>query len=475
TGAVSAWTPSVSTTTPKISPPANLRGTVVSSTALSISWDFGGYGDVQLERSTDGVNFSLLAASPNITEPYADSGLPAATTFYYRIRSFLKTTGGTFYSDYAPTITLATQAPPPPPSGTFTSTDIGNASPAGSTSVSNGLFTIRGAGDDIWNGADAFQYYYRPWTGDGVFIVRVTAIDYTADWAKAGIMIRADLTPGSVHVTGCASPAHNSELEWRATPGGATTGASDVNTADKAMPMWLKLTRDGDNFAFDISPDGTAWKRVGTTTVSMAANVYVGLAVTSHANGTLCTATLDNFNLMGGNGPSGLAGLARSPSQIDLRWVDNDLDETGFELERSVDGTNFTRIATPAANITTYSDTAVTAGTSYTYRVRSVSNAGPSGYSNTVTIAPEPAPPAGWSAQDIGTPAASGSSTGDGTTFTIRGSGLGVGGIYYHRESEYKGDFGSDVPGWADEFQYCWHPWTGEDDKVARVVSLAGS
>src|SRR5581483_1323027 len=40
---------------------------------------------------------------------------------------------------------------------------------------------------------------------------------------------------------------------------------------------------------------------------------------------------------------------------------------------------------------------------------------------------------------------------------------------------EYKGDFGSDVPGWADEFQYCWQPWTGEGEMVARVVSLAGS
>jgi hypothetical protein len=33
---------------------------------------------------------------------------------------------------------------------------------------------------------------------------------------------------------------------------------------------------------------------MGSVTIAMSTSVYIGLPVTSHVNGTLCTATLDN-------------------------------------------------------------------------------------------------------------------------------------------------------------------------------------
>ncbi|MBC8008614.1 MAG: hypothetical protein H7067_00780 [Burkholderiales bacterium] len=44
--------------------------------------------------------------------------------------------------------------------------------------------------------------------------------------------------------------------------------------------------------------------------------------------------------------PSSLSATANSPSQITLTWTDNATDETGFKLERSLDGsTGWTQIA----------------------------------------------------------------------------------------------------------------------------------
>ncbi|MCF0062378.1 T9SS type A sorting domain-containing protein [Dyadobacter chenwenxiniae] len=80
--------------------------------------------------------------------------------------------------------------------------------------------------------------------------------------------------------------------------------------------------------------------------------------------------------------PSALAATAISATQINLVWVDNAKDETGFELERSVDGLKFVKVADLAANIKAYSNTGLTASTRYWYRIRAKNSAGKSAYSN---------------------------------------------------------------------------------------------
>jgi fibronectin type 3 domain-containing protein len=81
--------------------------------------------------------------------------------------------------------------------------------------------------------------------------------------------------------------------------------------------------------------------------------------------------------------PSGLTATAVSSAQINLTWVDNSNNETGFKIERSTDGVNFTQIALISGGLTAYSSTGLTASTQYTFRVRATNTAGDSGYSNT--------------------------------------------------------------------------------------------
>jgi hypothetical protein len=89
------------------------------------------------------------------------------------------------------------------------------------------------------------------------------------------------------------------------------------------------------------------------------------------------------------SGPSGLAATAVSSTQIGLTWVDNDTAEQGFKIERSagVGSTGFSQIATVGANVTSFSNTGLTASTSYSYRVRAYNTDGDSGYSNTAAAA----------------------------------------------------------------------------------------
>ena len=68
-----------------------------------------------------------------------------------------------------------------------------------------------------------------------------------------------------------------------------------------------------------------------------------------------------------------------------LRWTDNSNNETGFQVERSTDGSVFTVLATTAANTTNYKDAKAQKGQTYYYRVAAKNNVGLSSYSNTVT------------------------------------------------------------------------------------------
>jgi len=83
--------------------------------------------------------------------------------------------------------------------------------------------------------------------------------------------------------------------------------------------------------------------------------------------------------------PSNLIATAVSSAQVDLRWTDNSTTEDGFKLYRSLDGVDFSRIATLGPNVTTYSHTGRPAGTTYYYRVLAFNASGNTAYSNIAT------------------------------------------------------------------------------------------
>jgi hypothetical protein len=79
--------------------------------------------------------------------------------------------------------------------------------------------------------------------------------------------------------------------------------------------------------------------------------------------------------------PTNLTATAVSQTRINLTWTDTS-NETGFKIERRTGAGSFTQIAdTFAANVNTYSDTGLTAVTTYTYRVIAYNSGGNSPYS----------------------------------------------------------------------------------------------
>jgi hypothetical protein len=115
----------------------------------------------------------------------------------------------------------------PPPGGTVPSPwltqDVGSVGQAGGASYSDGVFTVSGAGADIWGSADAFRYVYQAVNGDATIVARVASVQNTNTYAKAGLMLRESLSAGARHVILDVRPDGSIEFMTRATTNGATS------------------------------------------------------------------------------------------------------------------------------------------------------------------------------------------------------------------------------------------------------------
>jgi hypothetical protein len=83
--------------------------------------------------------------------------------------------------------------------------------------------------------------------------------------------------------------------------------------------------------------------------------------------------------------PSSLA-AAISNGAVLLTWQDNSLNEAGFHVQRSTNGTTWSTIASVAANTTSYTTALPPSGKTYYFRVIAYNAAGSSAASNTVSV-----------------------------------------------------------------------------------------
>jgi hypothetical protein len=86
--------------------------------------------------------------------------------------------------------------------------------------------------------------------------------------------------------------------------------------------------------------------------------------------------------------PTALTATSQAGGKAILNWADSNLYETGFSIERCQGGscTNFAALATVGANVLTFSDTGLLAGTRYRYRIRASHATGVSAYSSVASV-----------------------------------------------------------------------------------------
>src|SRR6266478_2406506 len=332
--------------------------------------------------------------------------------------------------------------------------DVGLVGIAGSATYANGTFTMQGAGFGTANtsATDAFHFVYQPLSGDGTIVARVVSLQGTV-YPEAGVMIRETLDQASAHAYMCTFGG-TSRLFYRTATGGANSNDADGNGTP---PFWVKLIRTGSAFNGYTSPDGVNWTQVGTShTISMAQNVYVGLAVSSYSTSAFATATFDNVSVSSTATPAPvITSVSATTGSIGSEVV---INGSGFGASQ---GGSLVMLNNAPVTVNSWSNTSVIitvpSGATSGYLVVSVAP----GMNNSnavyfaVTTQPLPTP---WINQDVGLVGIAGSATYANGTFAMQGAG-----------------FGTANTSATDAFHFVYQPLSGDGTIVARVVSLQGT
>ena len=196
--------------------------------------------------------------------------------------------------------------------GALVGGDLGTPGKAGSHTVENSTYTLRGAGSDMAGTADHGYFLGTAITGNFSVTTRIVSQTNDNAWAKAGLMIRQTTASNSQCATLLMTPSNGVTFQYRASAGAS---AGVTTTTSITAPSWLRIIRNGTTVSAWRSPDGITWTQVGTNqTVSLADPVLVGLAMTSHNTGILGTAVFDNLRIDANCAPQVNPGNAPSPT-----------------------------------------------------------------------------------------------------------------------------------------------------------------
>jgi len=190
--------------------------------------------------------------------------------------------------------------------------------PAKLVDQGNGAFTVGASGSDIYGTADNFRFVYKRLNGNGSITAKVESLVNTNPYAKAGVMIRETLEAGSMYAIVPVSPSNGTTFEYRSIADGSAASVVAWTGGTIKAPYWVRLTRTGDVFKAETSPDGKTWTALGTDqTIVMGTNAYIGLCLTSH------DATLTTMAEFSGVAPTG--GVTGAWQQA---WIGSDRDLT---------------------------------------------------------------------------------------------------------------------------------------------------
>ncbi len=157
-----------------------------------------------------------------------------------------------------------------------------------------GQFNVSSNSADVWGTSDNFRFVYKQLTGDGSISAKVIAItEATANWAKAGVMIRNNLEQNSSYAFMFPTPDGRRAFQNRTLTGGSAYSAHS-NTGAITFPLWVKVERKGSQFTASYSTDGKTWtvqpanentggdRSPNPQTITMGSTVYIGMAVASN-------------------------------------------------------------------------------------------------------------------------------------------------------------------------------------------------
>lgn len=176
-------------------------------------------------------------------------------------------------------------------------TDVGAVDAPGSVQYDPDAQTylIEGGGADVSAQEDAFHVAWTRVSGDVLLRARgVFEGEGVHEHRKMGWMIRSDLAPDASYVSAVVHGDGLTALQSRSARGDSTDEIrSSVNGADV-----IQLARENSTYTMSVAKAGDPFTRNQVSDIVLGDSVYVGMFVSSHANGTTETAQFRNVRLV---------------------------------------------------------------------------------------------------------------------------------------------------------------------------------
>ena len=375
TNGSSGYTNEITLTTPQFAPnpPTTLVATGATS-QITLNWVDNSNNETgfKIERSTTpGTGFAQIATvGPDFTV-YTNTGVTPSVVYYYRVRSY-NSGGDSPYSNEA-----SASANP----------DLPNV-PTGltATAVSNTQINL------TWTDNSTNEVGFKIERKNG------PAGTYT-EIATVGAGVQAYNSTGLTGLTqyffrirsynndGNSAYTDEKDATTLIDPPGVPSGLTAAAISSSQINLsWQDNATNEDGFQIErkTGPAGT-YAVIATIGASAVLNV-------THSDNTVAGSTqyfyrIRSFNVSWTSpasneanattpaasilAPSGLTAMAVSSSSINLTWVDNATNETGYKVERSLtSGSGFAEIADLPAGSTSYASNGLNPSTQYFFRVR---------------------------------------------------------------------------------------------------------
>ncbi|MCB0106521.1 MAG: TolB family protein [Caldilineaceae bacterium] len=184
------------------------------------------------------------------------------------------------------------------PLGDFTGqSDIGNLHHVGSCTYDpdGQIYTISGAGANIWGDHDDFRYVWRRMTGNFIVTAQVNFVGEGVELhRKLGWMARSTLDTASPHVTTAIHGDGLTSLQFRRGQGARTEEiVASITHADV-----IQLERRGNSYIMSVARYGETFHTIQVADLDLGDEIYVGLAVCSHNADVVETAEFRNVRIV---------------------------------------------------------------------------------------------------------------------------------------------------------------------------------
>jgi hypothetical protein len=392
----SDYTDEASATTGLPLPPTDLVAVATSPASINLTWTASLTLGVtyELERKigpADGDgDYRVIAFLSAGATNYTNTGLSEGTTYTYRLRATISIAHSDyvllFFSDpsaEATATTFSSQPPVAPSSLTATTASSSSinltwtASPTGGAS-----YVLERKLGDVGSTADYTQV--------ATFAAGVTTHTDTSLTSATTYTYRLRAVKGGLYSEYTADATATTKLT---TPGDFAAEATAWNTVSFT---WTPVPEPGATYELERRPATSQseddFEQLGDGPLPADTAEYTDTGLTAETDYTY------RLRAVSGNitsdytdtetvttppqpppplePPSALTATAASSSSITLTWTASPTDGASYVLERKTSAADieaaYTQVATPAAGVTTYTDTGLTSATTYTYRLRAV-------------------------------------------------------------------------------------------------------